>query len=305
MNLYHARQSGAFLRYLPQISYTETFMGTENRAQAVWAGYGALNATQEAQSSQTKPYRGYLRLYDNQWDLRAGLQQIRFGPAKMLRLLDWFDTWDYLDPTEFSSPLKALLLRYDSINNWGGWVWALPPGERLPAENALNPATHGQSGGRLQLMLGSTEVGFSRHEMKEQEEKQTLAAFDFHYSGMIGLWGEFLQSRLATRASKPQALLGMDYSLNLGERALYFLAEVQTPKNLNSGETSNIATQIRLPLSLLDHLNFYLWGSLREQQKVLDWIHTEDDWLFQFLVATGQQENQTELSYLANFVWYH
>jgi len=73
----------------------------------------------------SKLYRGWLRYSTSQTELRIGLQKINFGPAQILRSLQWFDNINPYVPTKTTEGVKAVLGRYYFINNANIWLWGI------------------------------------------------------------------------------------------------------------------------------------------------------------------------------------
>src|SRR6056297_139890 len=90
--------------------------------------WGALSYSSENEittDQQISPYRLWAKLSGNQFELRAGLQKINFGSARMIRPLMWFDRMDPKDPLQLTSGVYGLLGRYYFLNNANIWAWAL------------------------------------------------------------------------------------------------------------------------------------------------------------------------------------
>ncbi len=71
------------------------------------------------------PYRLLLGYGGERYEPRAGLQQINFGAAVILRPLRWFDRIDPRDPFQITEGVYGLLGRYYPGNHsvwlWGFW----------------------------------------------------------------------------------------------------------------------------------------------------------------------------------------
>jgi hypothetical protein len=55
-----------------------------------------------------KPYRAWLRLASNTFEIRGGLQKINFGSATLFRPLMWFDKIDPRDPLQLTDGVNGL-----------------------------------------------------------------------------------------------------------------------------------------------------------------------------------------------------
>ena len=60
---------------------------------------------------EAKFYRCFARLSHQRSAVRVGLQQLNFGPGRILRALQWFDQLDSRDPTQFTLGVYGALLR--------------------------------------------------------------------------------------------------------------------------------------------------------------------------------------------------
>jgi hypothetical protein len=112
-------QSG--ILYIPELRINNPLsMGTQLDMDIAWS-------LQSNYASLTKVslYRGWLRSFNDHGEVRAGLQKIDFGPAKLLRTLMWFDTIDPLDPLQLTEGVYGILGRCYFKNNANIWAWGL------------------------------------------------------------------------------------------------------------------------------------------------------------------------------------
>jgi len=210
--------------------------------------YGNLNYENSAwnEDGKLKPYRIYARYSNKQFEIRAGLQKISFGSATMLRPLMWFDQMDPRDPLQITDGVYALLARYYLINNTNFWLWTLYGNENPKGwEIAPSTKTRPEIGGRIQLPIGSGELGFTYHNReanfgesqfailnplgKAQENK---AGIDGKWDWHTGLWFEAMVRhqkldgitnpvvlQMANEYFNPwlkQINIGIDYTFGIG-----------------------------------------------------------------------------------------
>jgi len=90
-----------------------------------YLNYHFAGSVNDISDSKIKPYRLWVRLSTERFELRAGLQKINFGSASMLRPLMWFDHIDPRDPLQLTDGVYGLLGRYYFQNNANAWLWVL------------------------------------------------------------------------------------------------------------------------------------------------------------------------------------
>ncbi|MDD2284351.1 MAG: hypothetical protein PHQ11_03000 [Paludibacter sp.] len=235
-------------------------------------------------TGQIKPYRVWGRYANDQFEIRAGLQKINFGSAKLFRPLMWFDGMDVRDPLQLTDGVYAVLGRYYFENNANVWLWGMlgnkkPKGYELFGSSIWKP----EFGGRIEHPAGPGEVGLSYHHRTLHSENNLynlpfpsveLAENRIGLNGKwdveIGVWFEssisLLQENTLTIPTKTDMLnVGADYTLpignGLGVTLEYF--RYHTGNKLFSGGASAqlLGSMLTYPVSLLDNLSgmvFYL-----------------------------------------------
>ena len=117
-----------------------------------------------ASDSKIKPYRLWVRLSSERFELRAGLQKINFGSAAMLRPLMWFDHIDPRDPLQLTDGVYSLLGRYYFQNNANAWLWVLWGNDKTKGWEIVPSARKvPEFGGRMQIPVPKGEVALSYH----------------------------------------------------------------------------------------------------------------------------------------------
>lgn len=222
-------------------------------------------------------------------ELRIGLQQINFGPARIHRPEKWFDELVPLDPLQLTAGVNAALLRHYYGSNSAIWIWG-----------ALTDETSGSSeedgsdnlnmGGRAEFPLLGMESGVSLNLLSRGTEltwtDQIKLGADIRYDGFIGAW---LESSASQTKADPdpkyyaEFTLGADYTLGIGN-GLYLLQETnlgfETPevKKRDTINHANTSVLISYPLGLLDNLQ--LLGSRDHRHGAWDfnllWRRTYD-----------------------------
>lgn len=165
-------------------------------------------------------YRLYGKLVTNQSEVCVGLQEINFGPARILRSLMWFDQIDPFDPLERTDGVKALLMRYFFLNNANIWLWGLYGNDDLKGMESIKSKENTiEFGGRCQVPLPNGEMALSYHQRHLDPDdwlakKSTVLdngveqrlALDGFWDIKIGLWFEFAGSE--TRFALSRNLTG-------------------------------------------------------------------------------------------------
>lgn len=250
---------------------------------------------------QLKPYRVWLRYYTPRFELRAGLQKLNFGAAKMLRPLMWFDGMDVRDPLQLTDGVYGLLGRYYADGNMTFWGWALtgntrPKGYELVGTAGWKP----ELGGRIQLPLGPGEFGLSYHHRKVNPATADLTinelfenriGFDGKWDVGVGLW---IEGSLTALERDPLVMLpertdllnlGLDYTFpwgnGLGITFEYFRYHAGN-RFFTGGNGANVlATMVSYPLSLIDNVSamvFCVPSATRTYwMNYLTWSRTYDD----------------------------
>lgn len=228
------------VRYIPSISLSgkinkKWLVDSEISANTFIYGDIAGNLPDVIQKS-LKPYRLWLRVSSNQFELRAGLQKINFGSASVLRPLMWFDQMDFRDPLQLTNGVYALLGRYYFKNNANVWLWVLRGNrnvkgwETFPAKKDKN-----EYGGRLQIPVFKGELAFSFHsrmadystlyapmpQVMQTAFKEELRGLDGKFDIGPGIWFEFVSKKNSDKnifvpRNEFYFNTGMDYTFKIG-----------------------------------------------------------------------------------------
>ncbi len=230
-------------------------------------------------------YRCWLRLDRPRWELRVGLQKLNFGPARLLRVLRWFDTIDPNDPTGFSKGVTGLSLRGTPtpLSTLQGWLLLDDSGTQPRASRDGSFS----GGGRLQLPLGRGEVAVTTHtRLVQAGGRENRLALDGNWDLGIGIWFEAMlqhQDDPAELSWVQLITLGMDYTFNRGN-GLLLLGESSAVSSGESfpagGAVSHVnAVMASYPLTLFDNLTLlWLRGDANIALITLDWGHLTDYW---------------------------
>lgn len=162
-------QPGA--RFVPSLTWKQSITSnTTFDAEASLNIYGNAdfrNFKTDTLNRQIKPYRVWLRYSNQNFELRAGLQKINFGQARMFRPLMWFDGMDVRDPLQLTDGVYGLLAKYFFENNANIWAWGLLANEnRKGWELFGSEKWKPELGGRVELPLLNGEIALSTHHRK-------------------------------------------------------------------------------------------------------------------------------------------
>lgn len=266
---------------------------------------------------QLKPYRVWLRYSGDNWEVRAGLQKINFGTAKMFRPLMWFDAMDVRDPLQLTDGVYGVMGKYFFQNNVSLWAWGLignknPKGYELWNSMQWKP----EFGGRFEMPLGPGEIGLSTHHRRIKymnlissfyqtyETGESRIGVDGKWDIGIGLWFESsvtmtdIQNQNFTLLYKFQDLwnVGADYTLPIGSgvgvTVEYFRYHAGDEFLVKGNAVNVLGTMLTYPLSILDNLSgmiFYLPGQ-NKWMNYLSWGRTYDNWNI-YAIGYWNQEN--------------
>ncbi|MEI6556197.1 MAG: hypothetical protein WCL70_11455 [Paludibacter sp.] len=259
---------------------------------------------------QLKPYRIWLRYSDDNWEVRAGLQKINFGSAKMFRPLMWFDAMDVRDPLQLTDGVYGVLGKYFFQNNANLWLWGLignknPKGYELWGSTEWKP----EIGGRFEMPVGPGEIALSTHFRNINiskiyppnvfyyqrsiltETTESRIGLDGKWDIGIGLW--FESSITITDAQNNPFLLpfkvqdmwnlGVDYTLpigsGLGVTVEYFRYHAGEKFLIEGNAVNVVGAMLTYPFSMLDNLSgmvFYL-PDQNKWMNYLSWGRTYDN----------------------------
>ncbi len=255
---------------------------------------------------QFKPYRVWARYSGENWEVRAGLQKINFGSAKLFRPLMWFDGMDVRDPLQLTDGVYGVLGKYFFENNANLWAWGLlgnknPKGYEMYGSSQWKP----ELGGRFQMPLGAGEIALSSNFRKINVPNlvsnipnndylldESRIGLDGKWDVGVGLWFETnvnitdKKNNLIPTVSKVQDMwnIGADYTFPIGNgvgvTVEYFRYHSGEQFLVNGNTLNLIGSMFTYPLSILDNLSamvFYVPGPDLLFNYV-SWSRTYDNW---------------------------
>ena len=114
------------LRALPGWGWLGLGDGSVGNAAEISADLGARLdlANDSGDSTRHEIHRLWLEHNRKSWRLRLGRQEIRFGTARVMRVLNWFESYDPRDPVSIAAGVDALMLSLVSADEnltWTSW----------------------------------------------------------------------------------------------------------------------------------------------------------------------------------------
>lgn len=225
------------LRYIPQFNAEIPLGSLKLEAEAsvnAWGTATLFYADTTQYDASLTPYRIWLKLSGNQFEVRAGLQKINFGSASMLRPLMWFDRIDPRDPLHLTDGVYGLLGRYYFLNNANIWLWGLYGNNELKGLEQIPTKENSiEYGGRVQLPVYTGEAGLTFHHRSNDPDQVLPAAmqtgdsypenryaFDAKFDLGVGAWveGTLTAQDISSVAYDNTTILnaGLDYTFGLG-----------------------------------------------------------------------------------------
>jgi hypothetical protein len=295
------------LRYLPKAEFSFPAGSLTIAGEASLNAWGALNFSDESSPSTDQnlsPYRLWMKLSGNQFELRAGLQKINFGSAKLLRPLMWFDKLDPRDPLQLTDGVYGLLGRYYFLNNANIWLWGLYGNEELKGLELFPTKKQGfEYGGRIQVPVSIGETALSYHHRESDPDRvlpdslatgktypENRIAFDTKIDLAIGLWleGSLTQHNFDFTPFTYTTMLntGADYTFSIGNGLnimgeSFFYLSGEKPFTGDQSLTF-IGTTASYPLNIIHTVSGILFYDITNQDlyRFISWSATFDRWTF-------------------------
>lgn len=214
--IYDGDSFDLLLQALPSIS-ASTPIYTNNLAAQVQANF-SLDGDAEF---DYEIYRLWLRYSTIFSETRIGKQHLNFGPARLLRSLQWFDHIDPDDFLERTQGVNALAIRY-FLDYTHAWIWIISSENRLKGlEVYRSEKGNLEIGGRVDFPLLSGYVGVNTHYRPEVEHPAAESANEYRF-GLdgrwdieVGFWFETAASFYRDKANEDYSYLtvGFDYTI--------------------------------------------------------------------------------------------
>lgn len=254
---------------------------------------------------QIKPYRVWGRVSNDNFEIRAGLQKINFGQAKLFRPLMWFDGMDVRDPLQLTDGVYGFLGKYFFKNNSNIWLWGLIGNKNQKGwEYFGTEKWQPEVGGRLELPVANGEIALSTNYRKVHAINylssrwndyrllnENRIGLDGKWDIGVGLWFESSTSITETNqimVPRYQDLwnVGMDYTLPVGSGVgvtlEYFRYHAGNEFFVNGTALSMLGSMFSYPLSITDNLSAMLFYNPEQNQlyNYVSWSRMLDSWSF-------------------------
>ena len=300
-------QAQGGLRYLPELKFEvplgKLYLEGEGSLN-IWGTSTYAGGDTLGYESNLSLYRSWVKIAGNQWELRAGLQKINFGSARMLRPLMWFDRIDPRDPLQLTEGVYGLLGRYYFLNNANIWLWGLYGNdERKGLEQFPTREKGFEFGGRVQVPVYIGEAAVSFHHREADPDAilpdslhtgntypENRIAFDTKIDLGVGVWleGSLTQHNLDFSPVDYTTLLnaGIDYTFNIGNGVNmmsegFFLLAGENPFATDQ-QLSFLGTTVSYPLNIIHNFSaiaFYDFTN-KDIYRFINWSMTFDRWTF-------------------------
>jgi hypothetical protein len=300
-------QTGA--RFIPTLSIGTTLKNNLKFDSEIsfdsYLDYPFTGSANDASSAKIKPYRLWVRLSSNRFELRAGLQKINFGSASMLRPLMWFDHIDPRDPLQLTDGVYGLLGRYYFQNNSNAWLWVLWGNDKTKGWETVPSSTKfPEFGGRMQFPVPKGEVAFSYHHRTPDlgaifnpitsNSTYTYPEDKIGFDGKLdigpGLWVEYSLTHdrpdsVFQRTWTKLFTLGIDYTFSVGN-GLYLASEYFRYSSAN--EIFNPGTKITfttltvnypIGINKIGSIIYYNWKD-KSWYRFINLQRQSDNWTF-------------------------
>ncbi|MFC2136519.1 hypothetical protein ACFLTH_18040 [Bacteroidota bacterium] len=297
LNDFDAWKLGLGARYFPELTF-EQYLSNDVFFDAEISLNAYFDTDFTTTNKNVKLYRLKFRLATPQSETRIGLQQLNFGPARILRSLRWFDRMDPRDPIGMTDGIYGIRYRYSFLNNSEIWLWGLYGNETTKGYDIF-PTAEGipEFGGRVQIPVPSGEMAATVHTRKVDtglfSYRENKFALDGRWDIEIGCWFEsvFQQSKTDVIPYEWQKFItvGLDYTFPVGN-GLYAAAEhmgtIISKEILKSDEDFQVsAVMMSYPIGIMDNIvsvSYYSWD-VEKFYQYLQWQRVYD--YFSFNVA--------------------
>jgi len=267
-----------YIQYLPMVEYSE-YLDKLNYSFDVAGNF----MTNFESSPDAKLYRMKFSISNDQNEFRIGLQKLNFGPAQVLRSLQWFDTMSPTDPLKLTDGVYGALYRHYFLNNNNIWLWSLYGNdERKGIEMYETKENTFEFGGRTQMMLLNGEVGFTLHHRQLYFDTEQKLAIDGRWDYIIGSWFEAV-AQVNDNMQMALITLGTDYTFGIGNGIYVMNEHLITQADYNGSFKTEIpqvsSIMIAYPFTLFDtfsSITYYSWET-EELSQYFSWQRTYDN----------------------------
>jgi len=253
---------------------------------------------------ELRPYRLWFRRSTDKLELRAGLQKITFGPARIFRSLMWFDKLNPTDPLQLTEGVWGIRARRDFTNNSNVWLWGLLWNKESKGYELFPTKKNNvEFGGRFQLPVPRGEIGFSGHNRiisnkdiplyldinsMSKSVPEVRGAIDGFFDLGIGLWFESAIIHASYGEDFPNwqsfLTIGSDYTLGIGNglsvTAEHFLFSQNDKPFATDSAINMTGLMLTYPINIFDNLSGFVFHSWDAELTFFyaSWQRSYDDW---------------------------
>ncbi|MFZ5939189.1 MAG: hypothetical protein ACOYXB_01335 [Bacteroidota bacterium] len=307
-------QAQGGIRYIPELSFSHPAgkgLKIEGELSAnLWGSLLYSAGDSLATDYRVAPYRVWIKLSGDQFELRAGLQKISFGSSMMLRPLMWFDRMDPRDPLQLTDGVYGLLGRYYFNNNANIWLWGLYGNKKTKGWEFFETLENNfEFGGRAQVPLWKGELALSYHHRvtdptatfimaNGMPTPENRLAMDGKFNFGAGLWFETSVSRYNFQGryeNTGMLNIGSDYTFNLGEglhaTAEFFRMAGYTPYD-NDTKLNFGGLSLHYPINIIHSISLIAFYDFTNNSlyRFVNWSMAYDRWSF-YLMGFWNPEN--------------
>lgn len=199
--LYNPSGTSGFVnaRVIPQLDYLRDF-SEDRRVSAEVSANVNLNTDLAPSTLNVAAsaglYRAWVRFSTQRNEIRAGLQQLNFGSASLLRPLQWFDGLNPTDPLRMTNGVWGVLDRVYFKNNSTLWLWGLYGNKDARIWEPASPSANlPEVGFRFQQPVPKGEMALSANyrtvdAVSGNNYRETKVGLDGKWDVGPGLWFE-------------------------------------------------------------------------------------------------------------------
>lgn len=307
------------LRYIPELTVAQGLAaGRVFDVEASVNGFIAQDTRDLTDDVDLELYRLKVRWAGEKTELRLGLQKISFGPAFLLRPLQWFDRLDPRDPLHLTEGVYAALFKYTALNNADCWIWLLlgnddPKGMDILGSDSDWPEVGGRFQfpvlhGEMAVACHSRQVDVSDYFLSDYDEQRYAA--DGRWDVGVGLWFEAVAQHQEIPFVPYEWLkmgtAGMDYTFGIGN-GLHVLGEhmVLSIAKYFSEWKNNYhysAFFVNYPVTLFDAVTYigYYDHDQKNYAQYASWQRTYDKVVVSFSLFRYPEASQSVFGFQAN-----
>ncbi|MFQ6677322.1 MAG: hypothetical protein ACE5D0_03285 [Fidelibacterota bacterium] len=300
------------LQYIPTISLENQY-NNSGLFDAEWAI--DFNYTSHFDSLSMTNYRSWIRFKSNDVEIRAGIQKLNFGPAKLFRPLQWFDTLNPIDPLQLTPGINAVRFRKEMTQTSYYMMWIIhKTDEMISLEPHQSKNRSNEFGGRYQTLTKYGEIGVTSHfrfiEPGVEKLPEFRLALDGSFDMGINSWFEsvFIKSKEESGFIDFQQIttIGVDYTFDLGNgfySSLEAYRYYSSGQNISSSTTEKLGALFSYPLSIFDNFTSisYYDLELKKSFQYLSWQRAYDN----LTLNAGLFLYQSTAGYQIILTYYH